>query len=368
MIVNLRSQSPLSGFYIMFNGASNLERKGIYGISHLMEHLICKNFRKMRSEFEKYGIEWNAYTNQNEIVFFFLGLEKFLTERKHLLLDLITDFKVTEKDFETEKKIVLQEYNNTFSDQTNAHELNLKRKIFGVYDAIGSKEDIQNLKFMDCIKFYERQFQNPFKIINVSNTDKFKSDINFTDFKINKKFSFDINQNFEFEPMKPFKKKSSFLLISPLIESDFNYINFINNMLSQGLSSPLYDEIREKRGLVYNIVADQSRLNNQSFIKISTQTSSDNIEELSDSLREIFDNSRKYLTPKRFSIIKNAYRIKYIKDKINRYSNVSLWINPKEWSVKYILDTIDYDEVMNVFDKYYNYDNWYQSVDSTEFS
>lgn len=368
MILNLKSQSPLTGFYVVFNGAANLEKKGLYGISHLMEHLICKNFRKMRPEFEKYGIEWNAYTNQNEIVFFFLGLEKYLTDRKNPLLDLITDFKVTEKDFETEKKIILQEYNNTFSDQSNAHELNLKRKLFNVYDAIGLKEDIENLKFIDCINFFEKQFQNPSKIINVSNSHKFKAEIDFSDIKVTKNYEFDVNRNFVMEPMKSFKKKSSFLLVSPLIENNFAYINFINNMLSQGLSSPLYSVIREKKGLVYNISADQSRLNNQSFVKISTQTSIENLNQLTDSIKEIFDNNRKYLTPTRFSIIKNAYQVKYIKDKINRYSNVNLWINPKEWAVKNILDEIQYDDVMEIFDKYYDFDNWYLSIDSSEFS
>ena len=71
MIVNLKSQTDLSGFYVVFYGSTNLEERGIYGISHLMEHLICKNFEHLRDDFEREGIDWNAYTTQNEIVFFF---------------------------------------------------------------------------------------------------------------------------------------------------------------------------------------------------------------------------------------------------------------------------------------------------------
>jgi hypothetical protein len=35
-------------------------------------------------------------------------------------------------------------------------------------------------------------------------------------------------------------------IVSPLVKAEFNYISFINSMLSLGLSSPLYTEVREK--------------------------------------------------------------------------------------------------------------------------
>ena len=70
MVINLKSPSDLSGFYIVFEGSTNLESDGNFGISHLMEHLLCKNFENLRPKFEKYGVHWNAYTTNNEIVFF----------------------------------------------------------------------------------------------------------------------------------------------------------------------------------------------------------------------------------------------------------------------------------------------------------
>ena len=44
MIINLKSQNDLSGFYIVYEGSTNLEKPGWYGLSHLMEHLLCKTF------------------------------------------------------------------------------------------------------------------------------------------------------------------------------------------------------------------------------------------------------------------------------------------------------------------------------------
>ncbi len=36
MIINLKSQTDLSGFYVVYEGSTNLEKSGWYGISHLM--------------------------------------------------------------------------------------------------------------------------------------------------------------------------------------------------------------------------------------------------------------------------------------------------------------------------------------------
>ena len=166
MLINLKSQTELSGFYIVYYGSTLLEERGNYGISHLMEHLMCRNFQHLRDEFEKEGIDWNAYTSSNEVVFYFTGLEEYLSKRKSELIDLMSDFNVTKKEFENEKKIVLQEYSDYFSDQTESHLLNLNRKLFGFYDPIGLKEDLESLKFMDCLNFFEKQFAKPSKIIN----------------------------------------------------------------------------------------------------------------------------------------------------------------------------------------------------------
>ena len=159
MIINLKSQTDLSGFYIIFEGSTNLETRGTYGISHLMEHLLCKNFEHLRNDFEREGIDWNAYTSTNEVVFFFTGLDKYIVNRKMELVDLITDFNISKDQFENERKIILQEYNNTFSDQSECHMLNLGRKLFKSYGAIGLREDLESLKYMDCLNFFEKQFK-----------------------------------------------------------------------------------------------------------------------------------------------------------------------------------------------------------------
>ena len=367
MLINLKSETDLSGFYLVYYGSTNIEERGIFGISHLMEHLMCKNFENLREIFEREAISWNAYTSKNEIVFYFTGLDEMLSRRRYELVDLMSQFNITKEQFEMEREIVLQEYGDYFSDQTESHALNLSRKLFKDYDAIGLREDLESMKFMDCLNFFEKQFKYPSKIINVSKSSPFKYTDSFASQNIETKSVFGPYDDVILEPREKFGKKVSLIMTSPLIEKNFNWVNFINAMLSMGLDSPLYQECREKQGLVYYIRCGQSRYNNQGLTSITTQTTEQNAQKIINTVKNVLNNPDKFLTKKRFEIIKNHYLLRLKKDKIMRYENVSNWINPEGWSIKEIIKTINYDKLRDIYEEFYDFDNFYVSLDNKEF-
>ena len=367
MIVNLKSQTNLSGFYVVYQGSTNIEKKGWYGISHLMEHLMCKNFEHLQEDFDKDGIDWNAYTSSNEIVFYLTGLDEKVNKWKGEFMDLLGQFNVKKEQFENERNIVLEEYMDAFNDQTQSHMLNLSRKLFNDYDPIGLKEDLQKLKFMDCLNFYELQYSKPSKIINISKNKQYKNNtIDFTDRHIVKQISFGQHQ-VPLELNNEFKDKSSLIMMSPVVNEDFAYVHFINAMLSLGLKSPLYQEIREKKGLVYYVHCYQSRMNEQGITTISTQTSNKNFNAVVDAVKLVLTKPNKFLTKDRFNLVKDYYSVRKEKDEILRYKNVNQWINPNGWSVYDILEEVNLKKVLEVYEKYYDFDKFYLSNDKKEF-
>jgi len=367
MIINLKSQTDLSGFYVVYEGSTNLEKSGWYGISHLMEHLMCKNFDHLQEDFDKDGIDWNAYTSGNEIVFYLTGLDEKVNKWKGEFMDLLGQFNVTKEQFENERNIVLEEYMDSFNDQTQSHMLNLSRKIFNDYDPIGLREDLQKMKFMDCLNYFDLQYAKPTKIINVSKNKQYKNNsIDFAERSIVKNLAFG-DHKVPFELNNDFKDKSSLVMLSPVIDEDFAYVHFINAMLSLGLKSPLYQEIREKRGLVYYVHCYQSRMNQQGLNMIATQTSNKNFNACVDSVKLVLDNPKKHLTKDRFELVKDYYKVRMQKDEILRYKNVNQWINPEGWSVYDILEDVNLKKVKEVYDKYFQFDNFYVSNDKKEF-
>ena len=367
MIINLKSETELSGFYVVYEGSTNLEKKGWRGLSHLGEHLVCKSFDHLHEDFDRDSIDWNAYTSSNEIVFYMTGLDEKVNKWKGEFMNLLGQFNITKEQFENERKIVLEEYMDSFNDQTQSHMLNLSRKLFNDFDPIGLKEDLENLKFMDCLNFFELQYSKPTKIINVSKNKKYKNNtIEFAERKIEKVTEFG-NYDTPLELNNDFKDKTSIAILSPIIEEDFAYVHFINAMLSLGLKSPLYQEIREKRGLVYYIHCYQSRMNNQGINTISTLTSNKNYDEVLEATKLVISNPDKYLTKERFDLVKDYYKVRMQKDEILRYKNINQFINPEGWSVYDIIDTVKFKKIKEVYKKYYNFDDFYISNDKKEF-
>jgi predicted Zn-dependent peptidase len=367
MIINLKSQNDLSSFYIIWEGSTNLEKKGIFGIAHLCEHLQTKMIDHLQEDFDRDGIEWNLWTSSNEICMYIQGLEEKVNKWKYIIIDLIFDFKITKEQFENERKIVLEEYLDSMNEQTEVHQINLDRKLFNDYGPIGLKEDLEKLKFMDIINFWELQYAKPTKIINVSKGKDYKNnELDFADRKIVKTTTFG-KHNVPLELGNEFKDKTSIVMLSPIIEEDFAYVHFINAMLSLGLKSPLYKEIRENRGLVYYVHCYQSRMHEQGIVTLATQTSNKNFDAVVDATKKVLTNPKKHLTKDRFNLVKDYFEVRKKKDEILRYTNVNQWINPTGWSVNEILDEVNLKKLLQVYDKYFDFDKFYISSDKTEF-
>jgi predicted Zn-dependent peptidase len=366
MIINLKSKTDLSGIYVVYNGSTNLEKAGWYGLSHLMEHLMCKTFDHLQEQFDQDGIDWNAYTSDNEIVFYLTGLDKKIKKWKYKFVELLGNFTITEEQLENEKKIVLEEYMDSFNSQVDSHFLNLSRKKLGHYSPIGLRKDIENTTLQDCKDFFDLQYARPSKIINVSGESKFKADVEFATTVIQPTYTFG-DYAVDLELGNEFKDKSSVILLTPTIEEDFAHVHLINSMLGAGLNSPLYQEVREKRGLCYYISAYQSRMFDKGLVSISTLTSNQNVEQVVDVVKMVLENPDKYLTKERLNTIVENLKVRKKKAKINRYNNVNKWINPEGWSVNDIIKDVKLDELREVYEKYYNVNDLYISYDKKEF-
>ena len=364
----------MSGFYVAYWGSTMNEHKGIYGISHIMEHLVCKGIDSLMEDFESEAIHWNAYTSDKEIVFYMTGMDKKVKRWKQKFYEHIQNFNITEEQFQNEKRIVIEEYKDSFNKQSEAHGQNLFRKLFDYYEAIGLLEDLEGLTLKDCQDFFELQYRKPTMIVDISKstdkkTEEFFSNVEFDDRTYDdKRIEMNINENFIYEKGNKYKDKTSILNISPVIHEDFPQIEFITRMLGGGLKSPIYQEVRERYGLVYYFHCFKRDLtNNSSIVCLETETSNKNVDKIQEVVANIIDNPDKYLTKKRFNIIKKYYKNKFEKENIMLHNNGYKFIEQDQFSLEKILKTLTYEDIRTVYDKYFHFANFYQSTDKKEF-
>jgi len=386
MVKNIKNNIELSSFHIIFDGSTMNEKIGCYGINHLLEHLLCKSFDHLQDDFQRYGIIWNAYTSNTEVIFYMNGLDEYVNKYKYEFLEQILSYEPTEEELENEKKIVLEEYKDTFNDQINNHFLNLNRKKFGYYHPIGLRSDIENFTLKDCKKYLKSFYKKPTLIINVSKNNDFNLetiDSNFRDcvtyepLKIIETKTFNIKNNenliapkgtVPLELINDFKNKQSIINLSNVATQDFPLISYTCSMLGSGLNSPLYQEVREKSGLAYYVQCINQKLNHtSSVVTILTETSNENVEQVQDEISKVLKNKEKYLTQDRFEIIKDNFLVKLKKNDILRHTSVNKYIEPESWNMENLIHKITLNDIYETMDKYFVWNNFYQSIYKNEF-
>jgi predicted Zn-dependent peptidase len=385
MIINVKSQTGSSGFYIVFDGSTMNEKPGWYGISHLLEHLQCKSFEHLQNVYQQKNIKWNAYTSNDHVCFFMKGLDRHINEYKKEFLDLILSYEPTQEQLDNEKKIVLEEYKMSFNSQISSHYYNLQRKMFNYYNAIGLRSDIEKFTLQDCKEYLDLFYKQPTKVINISMYNDFESDVIFRDKIIAKPLEIKNYTNLHIitsddetnvpegliplEIINDYKNKVSIINSSKVLTEDFANASFLCEMLGSGLNSPLYKEVREKLGLVYSISCYNDKLNNvSSMISISTDTSNKNIDIVQNQIKSVLENKEQFLTQERFDIVKDNYITRLEEAEILNYSNVGKYLDEPEWRIESIIHTVTLKDVHNMVDKYLKWDDLYKSVDKTEFS
>lgn len=373
-IINVKSQTKLSSFTVVFHGSTMNENNGELGLSHLCEHLISKSIDDLLDDFSKYAINWNAYTSESDVVFNINGLEEYVNEYKFKFLNaLINKYKLTEDILEKEKKIVLEEYLDGFNSQIRGHLHNFYRKKLNYFLPIGEKSDISSFSLKQVEDFLEKHFANPSKIINVVNDENSfieendVKNIQFNNTYFNKNYRYG-NYDNKLELNNKFEDKESIFLFSPIIYNKIPELEIIKRMLGYNLNSPLMEELREKHGLAYFVVPDLDILNdNQAIFFIATQTTKGNYQKIYDILSEIFSNPEKYMTKERFDLIKNLMEITIEKREIENYLNTEKYILPDKFSLEKNIHNINYEKIMKTYNEIFNINNWYFSVDNIDF-
>lgn len=361
-IINIKSNTPFGGFYIIFKGSVANETEKNYGISHLMEHLICKNIDDMLSDFARDGIDWNAYTGDNEIVFHFTGLEKYLTPYKKTILDKLLAFKTTKAQLENEVKIVLQEYNNYFTNQPYAHFFNLNRRKFDYFSPIGSAAALKKITLDDCAEYFELQYSKPTTIINISPAGMlFEETVdmqpNYKNLTLKKE-----NPNAEIELLSQFKETSS-IINYKLMSNKVKEHKIICAILGEGLESPLYKLIREEKGLTYYVscyLIDSYK--DTPILNITSELSDNNVPAFQAAVKEVLS---KDLSEERFEVIRSSRRVKLEEAEILNYRTVQKYIEPDHYIDLDFINSMDYHTINKIYREEYH--DLIESVDKKEF-
>ncbi len=109
--VNDQARSVASGFFV--KAGSRDESPEVAGVSHFLEHMIFKGTPRrdalaVNRDFDRVGAKHNAQTSEEDTFYHVTCLPEYLPRSFDVLADILRP-SLREEDFETEKKVIIEE-------------------------------------------------------------------------------------------------------------------------------------------------------------------------------------------------------------------------------------------------------------------
>lgn len=253
------------------------ETPELFGISHFLEHMAFKGTKKYPSHkdfseaIEGIGGQQNAWTSEEYITY----LNKVTTKDAYVAFDTLAEQTSNPlflpKEIENERGVIIEEINRANDNPGSFiwHRLNevLWPNQNAASDLLGPKKNIKRVKKNDFKKYMEKYYLSENMTVCVAGGLKFKGAL----FVLNKTIGqIPRGKKILPEPIRVSQNKSRTKLFRKEVDqsqvvlayktfSDKDprkyALSLLMTMLGGGMSSILFREIREKRGLAYAVMA-----------------------------------------------------------------------------------------------------------------
>jgi predicted Zn-dependent peptidase len=271
------------------NTGSRYEKPKQYGIAHFLEHMVFKGSDKyptpqaLAAAVDGIGADFNAYTSKEYTGYYV----KAASRHVELALDVVSDMLLTPKlkqdDIDREKGVIIEEI-HMYEDSPSRHIGDLfDRLAFKgsglAHDIIGSVKTVSALTTADFRSFLQEWYGLPNMLLIVAGDDRVVNDPALKEKAIqafNKQDSstkdrvdhkVPVHQQLEKKVFSDnrlhveYKKteQAHFILAWPAIDrkDPRRYaLNMLSNVLGGNMSSRLFNEVREQRGLAYYVHSD----------------------------------------------------------------------------------------------------------------
>jgi predicted Zn-dependent peptidase len=162
--------STALGFFV--NTGARDETDEVSGVSHFLEHMVFKGTPKrsaddVNREFDEMGAHYNAFTSEENTVYYAAVLPEYLTPTVELLADIMRPA-LREDDFHTEKKVILEEIKMYEDQPPYGADEKCRAWFFGSHplskSVLGTSDSVGNLR-VDQMRDYFASRYSPKNVV-----------------------------------------------------------------------------------------------------------------------------------------------------------------------------------------------------------
>jgi predicted Zn-dependent peptidase len=283
------------------------------GISHFLEHMAFKgtakrDYLEIAKIIDNAGGYINAYTAKDRTVYYVKLMKNDLELGVDVISDIVQNSIFPEKEIEKERGVILQELSATLDSPDDVVFDNFYRDAFGENTSLGRtilgpKENIEKLQKNDFQSYIDSRYSTQNSCLAISgNVDQSKtSDIIDKYFSNLKTFTPSDSPKDQYSGGSSITHKEDLQQVQCVLgfkseqyTSENKYaIGILSSILGGGMSSRLFREIREERGLAYTVSSFNDTYENTGLFGVYAGTSPDKVDEFLtatiDELKKISD-------------------------------------------------------------------------------
>lgn len=300
-VITIKKDTRLASINIGVNIGSLYEDEKELGMSHFVEHMLFKGTKnrsneQLNRELEFLGGDYNAYTDYISTVYSITCLDEEFEKGIELLSDMVLNSSFDKKEMKKEKGVVLSEIK---SDKDDIEDLSISRTHEYAFDKsalrnsiAGTEEHVKGFKRKQVYDFYKKYYTpDNCVIVTVSAFSHEQMQKIITDLfgkwegKSHKKAEIIKEENKEL--IKTTYKSqieqgtvTYLYAFKEVCEKDKLPLKILSYKLAESSNSILFRELREERGLAYDVYSQMDLDENVNTMNIFTSVREESIDEV----------------------------------------------------------------------------------------
>jgi predicted Zn-dependent peptidase len=253
------------------------EPPALSGVSHFLEHLLFKgtptrSATDISRAVDRVGGDINAFTSKEYTAYYCRMPRRHAATGVDLLGDVLTRSLLADGDVESERQVILEELAMDDDSPDDVALRTLARQLFGDHglgrDTAGERETVSSIAAGDIREFFAEHYRAGATTIAVAGEVEHDAvvadvaaafaDLPTGDGRIARAAPGPSEEDVEIDD----DSEQVHLAIGgrsvPRSDPDREALDVVNHVFGGGLSSRLFDEIRERRGLAYSVYSATS--------------------------------------------------------------------------------------------------------------
>ncbi len=261
--------NPTATVLVLVEAGSKYETKRVNGISHFLEHMCFKGTIKrpkaidISKELDSLGSQYNAFTSQEYTGYYAKSDAKHFKQIFDVVSDIYLNSTFPEAEMQKEKGVIIEEI-NMYEDMPARHVQDLVMELLyggqpAGWNVAGEKKNILDMKRDDFIKYKKEHYLPEATVIIVA------------------------GQVTEHEVLKEVKKvfgSTLYVRTYDLFHKQNAGLIVLSGILGGGMSSRLFQKLREEMGVGYYVRAYNDTYTDHGFFQISAGVDNKRIDEV----------------------------------------------------------------------------------------